>query len=106
MSDQVTITKAELRELTASGQSSDNRVAVQFNPETLKMTFANQVVPPNPTGTGTDQRGTSSTQFVGKGTTKLSVQLWFDVTSAPYDAEGSTSDVRELTKKVAYFITP
>jgi hypothetical protein len=107
MSDQVTIAKAELRELMPSGQESrDNKVAVQFNPETLKVSFANQIVPPANTGTGTDQRGTTSTQFVGKGTTKLSVQLWFDVTSTPYEDESSTSDVRELTKKVAYFITP
>jgi hypothetical protein len=107
MSDQVTIAKAELRELMPSGQvSDDNRVAVQFNPETLKVSFANQVVPPANAGTGTDQRGTASTQFVGKGTTKLNVQLWFDVTSAPYEEAGSTSDVRELTKKVAFFITP
>lgn len=107
MTDQVTIAKAELRELQPSGQESrDNKVTVQFNPETLKVSFANQVVPPATSGTGTDQRGTASTQFVGKGTTKLSVQLWFDVTSAPYDAEDSISDVRELTKKVAYFITP
>jgi hypothetical protein len=103
MSDQVNIAKAELRELPAD---QDYKVAVQFNPETLKVSFANQVVPPSTSGTATDQRGTASTQFVGKGTTKLSVQLWFDVTSAPYQDDGSISDVRELTKKVAYFITP
>jgi len=99
--------EAELRELKPNGsEKTDSKVAVQFNPETLKVTFANQIVPPANAGGGTDQRGTAATQFVGKGTTKLAVQLWFDVTSAPYQADGSVSDVRELTKKVAYFITP
>jgi hypothetical protein len=42
---------------------------------------------------------------VGKGTTKLSVQLWFDVTGIQPEGQ-SESDVRRLTQKVAYFITP
>src|SRR5438093_758847 len=65
---------------------------------------AEGVLPTN-TGGATDTRGTSATQFVGKGTTKLSVQLWFDVTSVQPSGEAAT-DVRELTKKVAFFITP
>lgn len=114
MPESENIAKAELREIKPDG-SEGKRVQVQFNPETLKVTFANQVVPPNNSaaggggarsGGGRDQRGTSATQFVGKGTTKLSVQLWFDVTSVlPQDKRGTT-DVRELTKDVAFFITP
>lgn len=107
------VAKAELREIKPGG-GEGKRVQVQFNPETLKVSFANQVVPPSnnaaggarPSGGNRDQRGTSATQFVGKGTTKLSVQLWFDVTAVlPQDKSGTT-DVRELTKDVAFFITP
>ena len=75
-------------------------VAVQFNPESLKLAFANEVVQPE----GGDQAsGSAGRQFVGAGTTTLSVTLWFDVTamdSAPVD------DVRRLTRKVLYFMTP
>src|SRR4051794_38469129 len=98
------IVKAELRELDSNGEPlDDNRVTVQFNPETLKVSFSNQVVPPSGTG---DQSQPSAIQFVGKGTTKLSVQLWFDVTATPPQGEEAVDDVRQLTKKVAYFITP
>ena len=55
-------------------------VTVQFNPETLKVTFANQIVQGSGAG---DQRGSPARQFVGAGTTKLSLQLWFDVTAYP-----------------------
>jgi hypothetical protein len=105
MSDAPSIAKARLLELTPSGQESpDHQVTVQFNPETLKVSFSNQVVPPE-NGASTDQRGTTATQYVGKGATKLSVQLWFDVTAVLPEGENA-ADVRELTKKVAYFITP
>src|SRR3712207_1285983 len=98
------LTKAELMELGPGGaELTENRVAVQFNPETLKVSFANQVVPP--TNQSGDQRDTSNIQYVGKGTTKLSVQLWFDITALP-EGGNSPTDVRVLTKKVAYFITP
>jgi hypothetical protein len=114
MPEPVEITKAELWELDSTGNlKPDSRVVVQFNPESLKVTFANQVVPPsnNSGDTSGDQRETAALQFVGKGTTKLAVQLWFDAT-APLP-EGtlsggarSTDDVRKLTQRVAYFITP
>ena len=55
---------------------SETFFKVQFNPETLKVSFSNQIVPPATSGSASDQRGTSTTQFVGKGTTKLSVQLY------------------------------
>ena len=76
------------------------KVAVQFNPESLKVSFANQLVQPE----GGDQAaGTSGRQFVGAGTTKLALTLWFDVTamtSNPFD------DVRRLTTEVIHFMTP
>lgn len=95
--------KAELQELDSDFKDQINKeertVQVQFNPETLKVSYANQVKEPSGSG---DQSGSPAKLFVGSGTTKLSVQIWFDVTN-----EGATvSDVRELTGKVAYFITP
>lgn len=103
MSGASTIEKAQLRELDASFDrevNNDKWVTVQFNPESLKVAFANQIQQPQG---GSDQGGGASQQFVGAGTTKLTVQLWFDVSS---DEDTSEQDVRELTKKVAYFIIP
>ena len=74
-----TLAKAEIRKLDANFENeieSENWTTVQFNPETLKVSFANQVATPSGSG---DQRGTPARQFVGAGTTKLAVQLWFDV---------------------------
>ena len=82
----------------------DKAVTVQFNPETLKVSFANQIQTPSGTG---DQSGTPTRQFVGAGTTKLALQLWFDVTALARRTRTSRlDDVRKLTQKVAYFITP
>jgi hypothetical protein len=83
-------------------EGQGKKVKVQFNPESLKVTFANQIVQPSGAG---DQRGTPARQFVGAGTTKLALQLWFDVTALPPD-EAPVKDVRKLTQDVAFFITP
>ena len=84
----------------AAEKSGGKKVAVQFNPESLKVSFANQLVQPE----GGDQAaGSSGRQFVGAGTTKLALTLWFDVTamaSDPFD------DVRRLTTEVIHFMTP
>ena len=101
----VQLAKAELRKLDANFENEVERetwATVQFNPETLKVSFANQVATPSGSG---DQRGTPARQFVGAGTTKLAVQLWFDV-GAQQGEDGAVDDVRQLTKKVAYYITP
>ena len=92
------ITKAELVEIKQFSSSSDalsqaekeNRVEVQFNPQSLKLSLSNQNV-------GGDQPGGSSKQFVGSGSSKLSMELVFD-TSA------TGADVRADTQKVAYFV--
>jgi len=105
MNDPSPLAKAELRQLDANFENEiekDTWTTVQFNPESLKVSFANQVQ--TPTGGG-DQRGTPARQFVGAGTTKLALQLWFDVTH-PQDPGGTVDDVRQLTKKIAFFITP
>ena len=76
------------------------QVEVQFNPESLKVTYANQLVQPQ----GGDQAsGNAGRQFVGAGTTKLALQLWFDVNAMEKDP---VDDVRRLTQKVVYFMTP
>lgn len=99
------LARAELHELKpdfSAELSGGKNVKVQFNPETLKVSFANQLVQPS---SGGDQRGTPARQFVGAGTTKLALQLWFDVTALPPDQQ-AVKDVRKLTQDVAYFITP
>ncbi len=99
------LAKAELRQLDAEGRNTIERetwVTVQFNPETLKVTFANQLRTADGAG---DQSGTAARQFVGAGTTKLALQLLFDVTQ-PQPEGGTADDVRRLTQKVAYYITP
>lgn len=75
-------------------------VEVQFNPQTLKLSFSNQ-------NAGGNQSGGSNTQFVAQGTTKLSLELWFDVTLPhPKGKEDPKGDVRKLTREVAFFMTP
>src|SRR5436853_3244480 len=109
MPDPVTLAKAQLIEMKSDFQSEKpnaKKVTVQFNPETLKVSFANQIS----SGTGT-QTGTAPLQFVGAGTTKLALQLWFDVNAqlepaAKPENQQQVDDVRKLTQEVAYFITP
>jgi len=109
MPDPVKLAKAELRELDAQFQPAPKgaRVRVQFNPETLKVSFANEVKKPEGS-----QGGTAALQFVGTGTTKLSLQLWFDVNAPQPDQPTSVpgadkvTDVRRLTQSVAQFMMP
>lgn len=98
------LTKAELREIQwdENQQVSETGkiVPVQFNPQSLKVTFSNQL-------TGGDQSGGSGKQYVGKGATKLSLELWFDVTVPMADGNmHREGDVRQVTKEVIFFITP
>lgn len=97
------LAKAQLIELDADFKNEKpggQKVTVQFNPETLKVTFANQLVQPQ----GGDQAaGNTGRQFVGAGTTKLALTLWFDVAAM---TEDPVDDVRRLTQKVIFFMTP
>ena len=98
--------KAELRQLDAELRNEinrDNWAKLQFNPETMKLTFANQIQTPSGSG---DQSGTPARQFVGAGTTKLALQIFFDATQPLAEGETPVDDVRRLTQKVAFFITP
>jgi hypothetical protein len=106
MPDPAPMAKAELREVDASFANEINQdkwTKVQFNPDSLKVSFANQLKEPSGSG---DQRGSQARQFVGAGTTKLAVQLWFDVTQELGQGLPDVMDVRQLTQRVAYFITP
>ncbi|MCK6546757.1 peptidoglycan-binding protein [Myxococcota bacterium] len=91
------ITWDEDREVSTRGEPFE----VQFNPETLKVTFSNQRA-------GNDQAGGGSVQYVGSGTTKLAVEMVFDVTvPRPPSVDGAVpNDVRRLTRKVAHFMIP
>jgi hypothetical protein len=111
MPERNTLLLAELRELEpdfVTEKSGGKNVQVQFNPETLKVSFANAIATPSaagsPKATGS-QAGSPAQLFVGAGSTKLAVVLWFDVTAIPAEAE-RVEDVRELTREVIYFITP
>jgi hypothetical protein len=98
------LAKAQLIELKddfSDVKPGGKTVVVQFNPETLKVSFANQVAQSNGANPTT---GPAGRQFVGEGTTKLALQLWFDVT-APAAGQKQAEDVRELTGDVIYFIT-
>lgn len=106
MPDPARLEKAELRQLDANFQNEikpETWTKVQFNPETMKVAFANQVKTPEGAG---DQSGPAARQFVGAGTTKLSLQLWFDVSAPVPDGLPKENDVRKLTQRVAYYITP
>ncbi|MCA1613203.1 MAG: LysM peptidoglycan-binding domain-containing protein [Acidobacteria bacterium] len=106
MPESVKLEKAELRQLDAEFKNeieSANWTKVQFNPESLKVSFANQIETPQGAG---DQSGSPPRQFVGAGTTKLSLQLWFDITQPAPEGLPEENDVRKLTQRVAYFITP
>jgi hypothetical protein len=91
------VAKAEFVEITTFSTSADDlsqaeqhRVEVQFNPQSLKVTLSNH----NPGG---DQPGGASKQFVGSGSSKLSMELVFDTSD-------TGADVRENTEEMAYFV--
>jgi Contractile injection system tube protein len=105
MPEQQKIARAELQELDkdfANQINKDKATKVQFNPDSLKVAFANQIQQPQGGG---DQGGAQAQQFVGAGSTKLTAMLWFDVTQELVDLP-DVIDVRKLTERVAYFITP
>jgi contractile injection system tube protein len=104
------LTKATLQEIrwtkagtvetkSVAGQKTDP-IEVQFNPATLKVTFSNQKA-------GGDQPTGSPVQFVGKGTTKLSLELVFDTTILEQQGPGGPPpDVRLKTKEIFDLMKP
>lgn len=80
---------------------------VQFNPESLKLAYSNTL-------NGSDQSGGSAIQFASQSSTKLTFELWFDV-SAPLPKRSGPKnvpdvapikDVRKLTAYVVKFMKP
>src|SRR4029453_10531654 len=105
MPEAVNLEKAELRQLDAKFPNEiepDTWTKGQLHPETMKLTYANEVKTPEGAG---DQTGPAARQFVGAGTTKLTLQLWFDVSAPVPEGLPKENDVRKLTEKVAYYIT-
>jgi hypothetical protein len=103
MPQKQTLKKAQLVEVFKDAKGNvtgtGKIVPVQFNPQSLKLNFSNQW------GSGDKPQGTS-TQFVGSSTTKLTMDLWFDVSLPVQEgAPPSGGDVRKLTEAVAYFMT-
>jgi hypothetical protein len=112
----VNVTKATLTEIwwdtnqQAQSKSPTNKTPktfqVQFNPQTLKLSYSNQT-----TG-GDGSKPNASTQYTARQSTKLSLELWFDVTLAIAEGRvskgdtGNKPDVRALTQEVAYFLIP
>ena len=101
MPDRPTIAKATLEEISLPDGQRESEVTnpaatvtVQFNPETLKVTYTNTVA-------GDDQSGGAAIQYVSKSSTKLAVDLWFDATADP-----GLDDVRDATRKVNHFFVP
>jgi hypothetical protein len=78
--------------------SGGKTVDIQFNPESLKVTYANQ-------NRGGNQPGGSGRQFVGSSTSKLSLELLVDTTEVR-ETSDNQNDVRKKTESVAYFIKP
>src|SRR5262245_1872639 len=92
------MTVIKFRQAGQDVKVSSPSIEVQFNPESLKLTYSNSMQ-------GGDQSGSSALQFVGQSTTKLAFDLWFDV-SAPLPKrvlegdvpdDASVKDVRKLT---------
>ncbi|RZL85262.1 MAG: peptidoglycan-binding protein [Rhodococcus sp. (in: high G+C Gram-positive bacteria)] len=101
MPEPASITRAKLQEIRLADGDRPSQVTndqatveVQFNPESLKVTYSNTVA-------GGDQSGGAAIQYVSKSSTKLTAELWFDAS-----ATANVADVRELTKKVNHFFVP
>ena len=84
------VEKAILRQLKTDFSDVDKdpatekkAVVVQFNPETLKVSYQNQIQQPDGAG---DNTGSPSQLYVGAGTTKMSCTLWFDVNALQREA--------------------
>ena len=99
MPEQVNLAKASLVEVELRSGQSDGRpisdpVEVQFNPESLKLTYGNSVAK-------TDATGTAGMQFISSNSAKLDLDLWFDATVVP-----GQDDVRKLSGHLRSLLNP
>ena len=101
MPEMETLAKASLTEIAWGKyqvREKGRRVEVQFNPQTLKVSYSNQK-------SGGGQSGGGAMQYVGRGATTLSLELLFDAT-VPAGGGKAVKDVRSLTQQVVYFMLP
>jgi hypothetical protein len=97
------MTAIQYRAGSADPQLLGHSIDVQFNPESLKLSYSN-------TMSGGDQSGGSAMQFASQSSTKLSFELWFDV-SAPLPRRSQeqggpdTAPVKDVRKLTAYVVT-
>lgn len=101
MPEPATVTRARLEQIRLGDGDRDSEITdenatveVQFNPESLKVTYSNTLG-------SEDQAGGAAIQQVSKSSTKLAVDLWFDAS-----ALSDVADVRTKTKQVNDFFTP
>lgn len=103
------ITKAMLTEIRWTEDGTVEEVpdgmefTVQFNPASLRVNYTNQVQT-------NDQSNAGAQQYVGKGSSKMTIELIFDV-SMPGGVEaeessGDSTDVRHSIEKLAKFFQP
>ena len=76
-------------------------IPVHFDPESLKVAYANE-------NRGGSQPSGGGAQYVGNQTSTLTVELLFDTTEPRGDASdrAPNNDVRHITEKVSHFIKP
>lgn len=88
------LVEIEWKKQGAAPKKNGKIVQVQFNPASLQVGYSNQVQ-------SNSQNDGAAIQYVGKGDSKLAVELIFDVSGV-----GSTHDrdVRRMTARVAYFM--
>ncbi len=101
MPEPATVTRARLEQIRLRDGDRDSEITdpnatveVQFNPESLKVTYSNTLA-------SEDQAGGAAIQQVSKSSTKLAVDLWFDASALP-----DVADVRVKTKEVNHFFAP
>lgn len=97
---------ARLYKVDPSVPDNKNKGVVQFNPETLKVSYSNQLAGKDDKKAGSQADGNSGVQYVGSGSTKLSLQLWFDVTAPMPVGQQAVDDVRRLTKQITELMKP
>jgi hypothetical protein len=105
MPDTDNLAKAQLEELDVAmkPKPGGKKVTVQFNPETLKVSYTNPVAASNGRR---DESDKSAAQTPASGTAKLSVQLWLDVTAPVPSGVAAADDVRKLTQELIFFVLP
>lgn len=88
------LVEIEWKKQGAAPKKNGKIVQVQFNPASLQVGYSNQVQ-------ANSQTNGSAMQYVGKGDSKLALELIFDVsgTDSTHDR-----DVRRMTERVAYFM--